>query len=258
MQLYSRVALFNFGTYLTYPFELFALSIRPVVDLGFRLLFWGIVAASAPGVVNLHSIIAYFLVATALSYIVFGMKFGSWLAKGIKSGSMNADLVRPTNILPYNFAAMLGGMGVTYAVAAVFLTAGLILAPPASWLAVLLFLAYMPMAIAISYGLNVLIGTVAFYTTEAGGIKNVAAHITNVFSGAIIPLSLFPHTIKNVVLLLPFATEVYGPVQALRVTHMTAAIWGGLAVGLMWAVGLLALGSWAWHQGLKHYDAIGI
>ena len=260
MKLYGQVAWFNFGTYLAYPLELFASITKPSLELGLRLVFWGIVAASSPGTISTRQVIAYFLIATSLSnlFLLDSIRFGGWLARGIKSGDISSDLLKPTDILTYNLAVVFGRQGVTYLVSLGFFVIGMIVAPPSGLLSIALFITYIPIALGISYGINVLVGTVAFYFTEAGSIKNVVAHVSNIFSGALIPLVFFPGTLKTIAILLPFSAAIYGPVQALHSTQVTNQMWLQLISGAVWSVVLVVVSNKAWRNGMKHYDAIGI
>jgi ABC-2 type transport system permease protein len=138
--------------------------------------------------------------------------------------------------LHYYQAAMIGNSAVSYASSVIFLIIGIIMQPPASLLAVMLFVIYLPLAFAIAYGINVLVGTVAFYFTEAGSIKNVVAQVASVFSGALVPLAFFPGELKALALLLPFSSAVSGPTQALRATQMTSQAWWQLLLAVFWAL----------------------
>jgi ABC-2 type transport system permease protein len=260
MSLYGRIAWFNFATYLAYPIELAAAVVRPVFEFGFVILFWSIVAASSRQAIQINGLISYFLLATGMSDLLLlsGVKFGSFLAKEIKRGKLSNALIKPVNPLLYEFSQLLGNRGVSTVVAIIFVALGLIVQPPSSWLSVGLFLIYLPIAAIISISLNILVGTVAFYSTESSAIKNVASHMIQVFSGALVPLYLFPETLKTVVSILPFTTAVYGPVHALQTTTITTEVWMGLGSGLVWSVLLLWLALFIWRKGLKKYEAIGI
>ena len=260
MRLYGHIVSFNFMTYFRYPLELIAAALKPLLEFGMVILFWSIVAVSSAGAVDFRHIIAYFLVATAVSNLVFisGLKFGSSLAKAIKSGDISQYLVRPLPVVRFYHASLIGGMGVTYLVSLIFLVLGFVIMPPASWLAVGLFLVSLPLAVAISYSINVLVGTVAFYFVEASSIKNVMNHIIGVFSGAMVPLTFFPGTLKTVTLALPFQAVVFGPTQALRATTLNSQTLVSLLIAAGWAVVLGLWAAWAWRKGLRNYEAVGM
>jgi ABC-2 type transport system permease protein len=259
MQTFWKIASFNAGTYLTYPFELLAALLRPLIDFGLRIMFWGAIAVGSPNI-NLRHITAYLLTAAAISTVTLigGVKFGSYLAKAIKLGDLNHALLLPTRVLNYELAEMVGSMGVSYIIAGIFLLVSLFIEPPRSIVGIGLFLVMLLIALAISFGLNVIIGSVAFYTTESNGIKNVFAHVINIFSGSFVPLSLFPGSLKQFALLLPFSPAVYGPTIALRSVSLTGELQTQLIVGILWALILIPLSLFVWRLSLRKYDAIGL
>lgn len=260
MLLYARVAWFNFATYLAYPFEMMAAFVRPFITLGYTLLFWGIVAASSNGAINFRQIVAYFLVAVALSnaLLLNNLRFGSLIARAIKNGDISYPLIRPVHVPFFYAASRIGGLGMTYVVSAIFLLTGLILQPPASLWSLLMFVAFLVPAVVISYSLNLLIGVLAFYFTEAENMRFVFNHIMNVFAGTMVPLTLFPSTLKVLALALPFAGTVFGPTQALRTAIPTGEMVLELAITCAWAVVLFIAISKAWRYSLRQYEAVGI
>jgi ABC-2 type transport system permease protein len=260
MLLYARVAWFNFATYLAYPLELLATFLKPFINLGFTLLFWSIIAASSHGAINFRQIISYLLIASAVStaLLLNNLRLGSSLAKAIKSGDISYALIRPVIVPFFYLAVRVGSLGMSYAVSAVLLIAGLIMQPPASALSFVLFLLFLPPAMAISYCLNMFVGIIAFYFTEADSIKNVIGHFINVFSGTIVPLTFFPGTLKTIVLLLPFATAVFGPAHALSNAAINTQTWLSLASGYAWAIVLLMITNKLWRKSLRQYEAVGM
>lgn len=260
MQLYARVAWFSFSSYLAYPFELGASLLRPFIGLGLQLVFWGIVVASAPGTLSYRSLVAYFLIATGITTLVLsdGYKFGSFLAKGIKLGTINTNLVRPVSVPHYVLAQCVGQLGVRWLVAAGFVLTGIIIQPPKDLLTAGLAVILLVEAACVSYGLNLLIGTIAFYSPEAGSIKNVFAHISNVFSGALVPLALFPDGLRTLALWLPFAAVAYAPTSALSQGKLSGSPVVSLISGGVWSIVLLVGSRWWWKRSLRHYDAIGL
>ncbi len=260
MDLYGRIAWFNFGVYFNYPIELVASVLRPVFEFGFVVLLWSIVAASSQQQLHIQTLVAYFLLATGINNLLLfkGLKFGSFLAKEIKRGRISQALIMPVNPLWYELSRRLGDRGVNFCTSILFVVAGLLLQPPTSWLGWALFLLYLPMAAVISLSINILIGTMAFYTTESAGFRNASKHVISVLSGATVPLYLFPGILKTAAVSLPFATAVYGPAHAVRITQMSTEVWIGLGGGLFWSIFLLWLSLTIWRRGLKNYEAIGI
>lgn len=260
MQLYARIAWFNFSTYLQYPLEFLSAAVNPIVDLVLKLVLWGVIAASAPGTINFRHIIAYFLVATAISngLLFNGLRFGGYLAKRIKYGEISRTMIKPVNVLHSLLAELLGNNGVVYGLSMSFMVVGLIIEPPQSLFSLGLFVIYMVLGLAISYAINLLIGTIAFYTTEAGSFKNVGTHIIRVFGGLLIPLNYFPNGLRQLALLLPFGTPIYGPTNALQTTKFSQEGVMSLMASFVWSVVLIVAATYVWRRGIRKYEAIGL
>ena len=78
------------------------------------------------------------------------------------------------------------------------------------------------------------------------------------FSGALIPLYLFPNNILSVVQYLPFPSLVYGPTNALSLTSVSGTNLNILISGFIWGVLLSAGMFYYFYHNLKKYEAIGI
>jgi ABC-2 type transport system permease protein len=260
MSLYWRIAWFNFGTYLAYPFEIIAASLRPVLEFGFVILFWTIVAASSHTTISISHLLSYFLLAEGMAGIFApdGLKIGSFLAKEIKRGRLSQVLIKPVNPLRFEFAQVLGNRGIPIVVSLLFFTAGIALQPPRNLTSLGLFVLYLPVAAGISVGLSTLMGSTAFYTTESSGVRNVVSHTVRVFSGQLVPLYLFPSGLRLIATSLPFSAMVYGPAHALQTTALTWQEGQALATGLIWSLILLVISLYVWRRGLKSYEAVGI
>ena len=260
MLLYLRIAWFNFSTVMAYPFELLASLLRPFIGIGFQLIFWSIVAASAPNSFEIRPLIAYFLIANGVTTLILAndFKFGSYLAKSIKYGTINSQLIRPVSVPRYALAEVYGRMGIRCLVGVAFIIAGLTMQPPYTFIGSLLFIVLLIEAACVSYGLNILIGTIAFYTPESGGVKNVFSHISSVFSGLIVPLALFPTTLKSIALWLPFAAIAYAPTSVLGHGRLVTNPIVSLVSGALWSIVLITLSGWWWKRSLRRYDAIGL
>ena len=260
MQLYARVAWFSFSSFITYPFELLASLLKPFVGLGLQLVFWAIVVASAPGTISYRSLVAYFLIGTGITTLVLAndFKFGSFLARAIKFGTINSKLIKPVSVPQYVLAECLGQMGVRWLVAAGFVISGMLIQPPRDVVSLGIGLLLLVEAACVSYGLNLAIGTVAFYTTEASGIKNVVTHISGVFSGLIVPLALFPPLLRGIALWLPFAALTYAPASVLSHSSFATDPLMSLLRGGLWSVVLVVGARWWWQRSLRNYEAVGL
>ena len=260
MTIYLYIIRFNFLRFLAYPIEIWAAVIKRVINTGFLIIFWSIIANSSHGSISLAPLVSYFLLSSAVDDLVSAktLYFGRYLGKAIKMGTINTYLIRPLSIIPYLYSLNLGEQSLSMILSVITFILGVAINPPSNGLSVILFLVFLTLAAAISLAFNLMIGILFFYSPEAASFRYTAGHIIKVFSGAIIPLTFFPNAIKQIVLLSPFPGMVFAPVTALHYATFNAEVAKNLAVNLIWAVLLLTVALLWWKKAIKNYDAIGM
>jgi ABC-2 type transport system permease protein len=110
----------------------------------------------------------------------------------------------------------------------------------------------------IGLSINLLVGTLAFYTTESKSFRNVCLHSIRLLSGLWIPLFLFPPTFKTILFALPFAHVVYFPVYILQTKQITHEDISHIFLAGVWAVVLSMVSFAVWKFSIRKYEAIGI
>jgi ABC-2 type transport system permease protein len=99
--------------------------------------------------------------------------------------------------------------------------------------------------------LTLMLGMIAFWTTEISGLEMLYRLINQFFAGALVPVSLFPGAIRVIADVLPFQATTYTPV-ALYVGRLRGAdALGAVGVQAVWVV-LLIFASWAMWQRALH------
>ncbi len=155
-----------------------------------------------------------YVFASFLCSSVFSMGFEMDTAQRIIKGDIVMDLLKP---MPYRgmlFFRMLGTAGMEF-------TAGLVLVG-AVYLAVnglayislvrsLLFFVSLLLGMGIKFCIQYLFSLLCFYTDNAYGVTKARETLTNFFSGALIPLELFPGVFGKAVQWLPFRGIVSTP-----------------------------------------------
>lgn len=257
MRLYWSIVSFNLLRYLEYPLEIAAILIRRFTELGLLLLFWSIAAQSSGGKIQVVSLLSYFLIAAAVAEITMSrdLIFAKQLRNFVRDGQLNNYLIKPVKILPYLYADLIGRSGVRLSFASISLGIGIFLNPPQTFFAILLFLFTLGIAVFISLGLNIILGSLVFVTTEINGFKNTMAHIVRVMSGMLVPINFFPPFLKTWSAILPFQAMVYAPTKALEQSSID---WIGLILAMVWAAVLMCAGLTFWRKNLSKYEAIGI
>ena len=256
---YTKTAALGFLQVANYRTEVwFQVFSRMLVFAGIVLL-WSIIGTGNTGQ-TYDQLIAYFLVANGVRELIDALygKFGSGVIDEIKMGKISAYLLQPTHTVVFMYFKHLGTRGVTIAFSVLYVIVGMLLAPPTSVMAGLLFLLVVLSGAVICFSQNTMVGCGAFWMTEAKGIKNVVNHISKVFSGALIPLTFFPAVYQKPVMFSPFASYAYLPATLLQTKTVDTFLLWQVGASIIWAVSLFFISRIVWRKGVKRYEAIGL
>ncbi|HWE24436.1 MAG TPA: ABC-2 family transporter protein [Myxococcales bacterium] len=224
------------------------------------LALWAAVARSGPvGAYTQQGFAAYYLCT-----LLVRLLSGSWvvweLTMEIRQGTLAMRLLRPLHpLLAYsaeNLAAVpLRGIVAIPVVAILLWAARQQLGhDPVLWL---MFAPAMLGAWLLTFLVMALIGTLALYVESAASIFEAWLGISAVMSGYLVPLDLFPKSVQQIALVLPFRFLLSFPVELMLGKHghgealaLLGAQWAYVAVALI-ATNLV------WRAGLRRYSAYG-
>jgi ABC-2 type transport system permease protein len=225
------------------------------------LALWSTVAKEAPvGRYGQPEFVAYFLVTFIVRQLT-----GSWvfydMVFAVRNGTLAMRLLRPVHPLWAYAAEAMAAMplrllvSLPMAVVALvvvgsrqvthdaFLWAIWLLAVAGSWVITLL--------------VNLIVGCAAFFLESSLKIMDVWLVFFFVLSGYLIPVDLFPPSLRAVVEWLPFRFQIGFPVEVAVGAHdhasalaLLGAQWTGVAVGLCATVAM-------WRAGLRRFAAYG-
>jgi ABC-2 type transport system permease protein len=260
LRLYWNIFLFNASVFRTYPLEALAVLVKRLIEVGFLIVFWGVVAHSSPGTIDFRSLVAYFLVTIAVNQITMAtvLRLAQQLRGLVKRGEISNYFIKPLPVIPTIYASYLGSNVPFLALAMFGFLAALVLQPASGLFGPLAFLVFLGLAMLISLALNLMVGALAFSFNEVNSIRHSISHIIRVFSGSMVPLSYFPDGLRHAVLLSPFPGMVYGPAAALRYTALNAEVIRAFTINASWAVGLMLLAVALWRRTVRGYEAVGI
>ena len=161
------------------------------------------------------------------------------LSERIRSGDVAIDFYRPVDLLGWYLAADLGRSAyhlVTRGVAPTIVGALLFdLRFPADAWAWLGFLVAIPIAVTVSFGLRMLAALSTFWLLDDTGPRYLLSVAGLFFSGLTVPLVLFPGALRDLAMVLPWASFIQVP----------ADIWLGQRQGLEVLTGLAFMAAWA-------------
>lgn len=110
----------------------------------------------------------------------------------------------------------------------------------------------------ISFCFSIIIGLLAFHTTETTGITNMYWMLTELLTGKVFPITFFSKSIQTILEILPFKYMVYFPVQAAIGKITGNQLSSGILIQLLWIVGLYLMGRKMWSSGIKKFSGVGI
>ena len=196
---------------------------------------------------------AYLLIGFVTGMLV--STFAEWtMADRIRTGDVAIDLTRPIDYQKARFSEALGV--VVFELFSGVLVGGLVVlafggmkAPTLS--AGLLFAVSVLLVIPLKFGIIYITGLLCFWTTNYLGVSWSRQAVTNIMSGALVPIVLFPGWLQTVAGILPFQAIVWTPGQIYLGRLHGAGALEALAVQAAWGLGLWMVARLAWRGAVR-------
>ncbi len=181
----------------------------------------------------------------------------------INHGVLSGHLVKPIDPFFVWFIRDMTRKAVSFLIAAVgFIVIGgwyrAFLLPPASVWALTGFLTFVLLASVLHFLLYGVFALMAFWVEQTWGERFVVRVASELFSGSLIPLSLFPGALSAAANVLPFRFFAYVPMSVYlgRFNPQTVAV--ELFVVALWIIALAAVARVMLARGLRRYVGEGI
>lgn len=185
----------------------------------------------------------------------YGTRVDSELSSRFREGLIAIDLLRPWDLHLHHYFRDLGRamMALLLTTTPLFIWTGALLhlRAPQQWWSWPVFGLSLMLAHAISFGFAWLVGIASFRLRNAAGLAHLKATVVAVFSGALIPLDLYPGPLRSLVMVLPFQGMSHTPANIFTEQIPLEHLWQPLVVQVAWAVGLFLLGRWAFRGALR-------
>jgi ABC-2 type transport system permease protein len=224
------------------------------------MFVWMQLSASGPmGGYTPRDFAAYFLVVFLVRQMTPAWVMGS-LDRQIRLGEMSPLLLRPVDPYWGHAAWHLVGTMIKMPIVVPVVVAGLALAGALDalyWSRLPLFLLATFGAWAIHFNLMYALGLLAFWTDQATALDNLAFTLLQVFGGVLIPLDLYPDSLRWLLPYTPYFYVVNFPVKVLTAEWTTLALLQTFAVQAAWIAAIVALQRLLWRRGLRRYGAVG-
>ena len=247
MSLHVAVATRSFRRYSTYTAAtlagIFTNSVFGVIYSYAYLALW----AQRPDAGGYDSVDAVTFVwlgqALLMTVALWGGGTTDDLAERIRSGDIAIDLYRPVGLLGWYLAGDLGRAAyhlLTRGLAPTVIGALLFeLTWPPDRAAMVGFAVSLVLAVVVSFAIRFLLACTAFWLLDFAGMRLLGAVLAIFFSGLALPLVIFPGPLRDVALLLPWASFLQTPADIWLGQRAGWELVGGIALQTGWAVVLL-------------------
>jgi ABC-2 type transport system permease protein len=231
---------------------------------GNAFLFRAVYAAMPPGReiggYDAESIVTYIAIAWIGRSLVFN-NIDSELSTAVTEGNIALNLMKPVDFQAMTFFGALGELGfrlvlftlpISIVVFPLFGVAGPAGAESAAGAAASFFLAFV-----VNSGVNFIVGTFALRMKSIYGVMRAKYIVLELLTGALVPLSFFPDSLRRVTELLPFQAIGYVPVTIYMGQRTGAELWEALALQAFWGVALYGVGALLWATGVRRTSVQG-
>ncbi|WP_340009622.1 ABC-2 family transporter protein [Paenibacillus sp. FSL K6-0276] len=173
------------------------------------------------------------------------------ISTDIRDGSIAIQFIRPYN---YVLVKMMQGLGEGMFRFLLFMIPGMVIAmllfpvqlptAPSAWAGFLVMLFF---SFLINSQINIITGLSAFFVENNEGMMRMKRVIVDLFSGLIVPISLFPDWLSSVLKVLPFQAITYLPGSVFTGRVQGDGIWNVLGIQIVWFLALLIPIVWLYH-----------
>ena len=261
-QLYVQQFKTTLASMFQYRASLLIWMIGQVLEPLVYLIVWSKVSESSGGSIGSYTtsdFAAYFIVLMLVNQVTY-----TWIMYEfeyrVREGYLSFALLRPVHPIHADIAANLSSKLMTLPIM-ICIAAGLIAAfhatiSPPAW-SIAIFIPALLLAFLVRFLLEWTLAQVAFWTTRVSAINHIYFVIMLFLSGQIAPLTLLPHPVQILSMILPFRWLISFPVELMlgRLTLSEALI--GLAAQAAWLIVSIVLVRIVWRAGIKNYSAVG-
>ena len=226
-----------------------------------NLALWTSIASGGPvGRYGRHEFLAYFLATFIVRQLT-----GCWvfweMNLAIRSGTLAMRLLRPVHPLWGYAAEALASMPMRLAVSIPAASVALLVIgshgvahDPVLWT---IWVGSLAGAWLITLFINFIVGCASFFLESSLKLMDIWLVAFFGLSGYLMPIELFPATLRTLAACLPFRFEIGYPVELMTGMYDRAEAVRLLGLQWLWVAALLGVTSWSWRKGIARFAAYG-
>ena len=211
------LAKMHLNEYNIYKSNFYLFSFNRLIEVVVYIFVWQAIyyQTGDAGGFTLSQMITYYILVVSINPIVL-WGINEDMGHSIRTGRINKELLNPISYFKYYFGMNLGEIAFAVIVGiAVFVVCAIFwgVTLPVSFLNFIIFLVLILLGIPITFFLQMIAGTVGFYSGSIWGIQILRKAVISIFAGVIAPITLFPAWFQALSNFLPFQELIYTPIN---------------------------------------------
>lgn len=251
----------QFKQYNMYKSNFWLFTLNRIVEIVVYIFVWQAIynqTGDAGGYTLSQMITYYILVFTLSSLVTWGINED--MAHSIRNGQINKELLNPLSYFQYYFGINLGELAfalvtgiATFVICNIFWSVSF----SVSITNFILFIIVILLGIPITFFLQMIVGTVGFYSNSIWGMQILRKAIISIFSGIIAPITLFPNWFQTLANILPFQELIYTPINIWLGQISVAEVCPIIIKQIIWGIILYILAKIFFNHAIKRVTING-
>lgn len=256
---YSFLARTSFASKVAYPIDVLFRTFFFALILFIFTQLWGALLGSnsSVGGFSRQQLVWYLMVTETI--MLSNARIERRIEDDVKSGTVAYILIRPLHFVWYQcsiyFGETLGLMLFNILVGSAVVTA-LVGVPPLAAQNLIAIGVVVLLALLLQFLIKMSLALMAFWVEDTGPFFWIYSKVLFTLGGLFVPIEMYPQWLQRVAAALPFNYVLYRPAR-LFVTFDLRAFVRVAAFQSVWAVVLMALVLWIYHQGVKRISVNG-
>jgi ABC-2 type transport system permease protein len=234
----------------------FGWMIPPLISL---FVWYSAASTQAIDGLTQNDFVTYYLLFILVNQLTYSQT--NWtVGDAIRSGAMNALLLRPLSPLFHTVASEVAGKVVYMTFVIPVVTVLALIFHPAlhpSLYQVFAFMLALIFAWLLRFFWGYWLALLAFWATQANALLGIQDALIFLLAGQVAPIALLPGPLVVLAQLLPFRYMISFPIEILLGQLNATAILTCFAYQIGWLLATLVIFTGVWRNGVRHYTAVG-
>jgi len=210
---------------------------------------------------TLNEMIVYVLISFITS-IIISADISYSISREVKDGSIAINLIRPINYEKRMFFESLGNLFYNFII--VFIIGFIVVTilqvrynGGLDLLSMSLYIVSIFIGFLINFYYSYIFGLLSFKITNMWGLTQIMGAISQLLSGALIPIVFFPDWMQGIFNFLPFSSMIYTPSMIYLGKLTNIEIFKAIGIQFLWVIILVAISRYMWRSLIKQLTILG-